>query len=57
MLEKLGGRKFVGFLFITILLFVLVILDKLAVGDFTTFLTANFGIYVAGNSVAKMAIK
>jgi len=49
MLEKLGGRKFVGFFIILFILLVLVILKLLPVEQFMTFLTANFGIYVAGN--------
>ena len=49
MIDQLGGRKFTGFLIISILLFVLVLVDKVAADAFVSFLTANFGIYVLGN--------
>ena len=54
-IESCGGRKFVGFIAISGLLFVLVVLKLLPVEQFTTFIIANFGIYVAGNSIEKFS--
>ena len=49
MIEAIGGRKFVGFMVILVLLFALVILSKITGAEFVAFITANFGVYVAGN--------
>jgi hypothetical protein len=54
MMDALGGRKFIGFLFITVLLFALVFSGKLDVNTFVAFITANFGIFVTGNSIEKI---
>ena len=45
----IGGRKFIGFLVISVLLTILVLANKITGADFTLFITANFGIYVGGN--------
>ena len=51
MMEKLGGRKFVGFMAVALMLFVLVLASKIDAGQFVTFITANLGIYSASNVV------
>lgn len=59
MLDKIGGRKFIGFLIISFMFFILTVLKILPVDSFVAFITANFGIYVAGNvsnTLAKSSI-
>lgn len=51
MIESFGGRKFVGFLFITVLLTVLCLFDKITGDAFIQFVTLNFGIFVVGNTI------
>jgi hypothetical protein len=57
MIDKLGGRKFVGFVFVSVLLFALTLTDKITGKEFVDFIIANFGIFVAGNVVTKFSIK
>jgi hypothetical protein len=54
MIEQFGGRKFVGFLFVSTLLTLLVVVDKITGSDFVAFITANFGLFVAGNAAEKI---
>ena len=49
MLDKLGGRKFIGFIILLVMGFVFVLLSKLPVQDFMTWGTAGLAIYTAGN--------
>jgi len=49
MIDAFGGRKFVGFLLISFMFFILAVLKTLPVETFVAFITANFGIYVVGN--------
>ena len=51
MIEKFGGRKFVGFIIVSVMLFALVMIDKITGTEFVSFVTANLGIYVTGNVV------
>ena len=51
MIERLGGRKFIGFVLVAIMLFVLVILNKITGADFISFITGNFGLYALANVV------
>ncbi len=50
MIDKLGGRKFIGFIVVAILLAGLAAVGRIPFDTFVTFVTANFGIYVAGNA-------
>jgi len=49
MIEQLGGRKFVGFLIIALLLVILVVVNKIDAQEFVTFITLNFATFTAGN--------
>ena len=49
MIDQLGGRKFIGFLLVAAMFFVLVLVRVLPIDQFVAFITANFGIYVVGN--------
>jgi len=52
--DKVGGRKFTGFVFITILGFVLILVKDIKTAtDFMTFAFGMFGLYVAGNTISK----
>ncbi len=53
MIDYIGGRKFIAFLIVLILLFVLVIMGKIDAGTFSTFITLNLGVYTAGNVIEK----
>jgi hypothetical protein len=50
-IEKLGGRKFVGFIFLCVLFTILILAGKLDGQEFVVFITLNFGVYVTGNTV------
>lgn len=49
MIDKIGGRKFVGFIFITCILLVLVVIGKIEAKELLLFITGNYGLYVLGN--------
>ena len=51
MIDKCGGRKFIGFIVVCAMLFALVLMEKITGGEFVAFATANLGIYTAGNVV------
>lgn len=51
MITSLGGRKFVGFIIVAVMLFSLVLIGHITGGEFVAFITANLGIYTAGNVV------
>jgi hypothetical protein len=56
MFDNVGGTKFVGFIFITMLGFVLILVKDLKTAtDFMTFAFGMFGLYVVGNTVSKFA--
>ena len=55
MLDKLGGRKFVGFVIVVALLFMLVLTKYITGQDFVSFVTANLAIYTAGNVVSSFS--
>lgn len=54
-MSELLSRKFIGFILVSIMLFVLVLAGKITGTDFTTFITANLGIYLAANVGSKLA--
>lgn len=54
-MESFLSRKFLGFIFVSIMLFILVLTNKITGSDFTTFITANLGIYLAANVGSKIA--
>ena len=56
-MEKLGGRKFVGFLVVALLFTVLVLFDKVSANEFVQFITLNFTVYVGGNAIEHLAEK
>ena len=56
-MQDLGGRKFIGFVLISVLLFVLVFVGKLPIDQFVGFITANFGFFVAGNAIEHFSTK
>jgi len=49
MIDQAGGRKFVGFIIIAILLTILVLSNKVNAQEFITFITLNYTAYVVGN--------
>lgn len=49
LIDMAGGRKFIGFLLVALMFFVLTLTKTLPVETFVAFITANFGIYVVGN--------
>jgi len=56
-LDKMGGRKFIGFVFITILGFVLILVKDIKIAtDFMTFAFGMFGLYVIGNTISKFTV-
>jgi hypothetical protein len=55
-LDNFGGRKFIGFVLVSIMLFVLVLLTKISGTEFVAFITANLGIYCVAN-VAKASVE
>jgi len=54
-MNDLLSRKFLGFIFVSIMLFVLVLTGKITGTDFTTFITANLGLYMVSNVGTKIA--
>jgi hypothetical protein len=54
--DKVGGTKFTGFIFITILGFVLILVkDTKTATDFMAFAFGMFGLYVVGNTISKFS--
>ena len=53
-MKKFGGRKFVGFIFISSLLFTLAVLGKLNITDFLTFVTVNYAAFAGTNAIEHM---
>jgi hypothetical protein len=54
--DNLGGTKFAGFIFITLLGFILILTSDINTAkDFMTFAFGMFGLYVAGNTVSKFS--
>lgn len=52
---ELLSRKFLGFILVSGMLFVLVLVGKITGADFTTFITANLGLYLTANVGTKIA--
>lgn len=55
MIDKLGGRKYLYSLLVTILAFVLVLMGKIDSESFLKFVTGIGAIYTAGNTVSKFS--
>jgi pheromone shutdown protein TraB len=51
MLEKLESRKFILFVLIFIVLSVFVMTGKMGVDQFIGWISANYGIFVLGNTL------
>lgn len=50
-MEHFLSRKFIGFVIVAIMLFTLVLFNFIDGQTFVTFITANLGVYTAGNAV------
>lgn len=48
-IDQLGGRKFILFILISILLTILIAINKIDSQEFIKFITVNFGFFVVGN--------
>lgn len=57
MIDKLGGRKFIAFIVVLILLLTLVFFNKITGDTFVQFITANLAIFTAGNVGENVASK
>jgi len=57
MIEKLGGRKYILTILASILLFVLVMVNKITAKEFIDFMIANIGIYGLANTIQKFSPK
>lgn len=53
----IGGRKFFFALLVTIMAFILVLMEKMSTDSFTTFIGIIGGIYVLGNVGSTVANK
>ncbi len=56
MAKKIGGRKFILTLFVILLAFVLLLIDKIKGDQFLDFVLVVAGVYTAGNVVSKFTI-
>ena len=55
MIEKLGGRKYIYTVLLTLLSFVFMLLGKLTPKEFLDFAIVIGGVYTAGNVVGKFS--
>ena len=55
MIEKLGGRKFLYSLLITLLAFILVLMGKIDSESFLKFVIGIGAIYTTGNTISKFS--
>jgi len=51
------SRKFIGFILISGMLFVLVLLDRITGAEFVSFTTLNLGIYSSSNVAEAIGLK
>jgi len=56
-MSELLSRKFIGFILISIMFFVLVCINKITGAEFVSFTTLNLGIYCGANVVQKATEK
>lgn len=55
MIDKLGGRKYLYTLLITLLAFILVLVNKITAKEFMDFAILVGGVYTAGNVASKFS--
>jgi len=57
MKEQFMSKKFIGFIFVTLVLLTLVLTGKAEADAIISFITLNFGFYIGGNITEKIVSK